>query len=319
MFPPGVTVERPSLDVGVVQPNSLEIDPRKTLDRYAAHVAAEDALIDVEVASVRAAGARVVVADAPAAAFVIAARAGVPGIGLANFSWDWIYEPFVEREPDAAPLLEHLRAQYGHASLLLRLPFHGDLSAFPRIEDIPLIGRRATADRLTTRRRYGLPTDVPLVLFSFGGHTTAGPNAERLSALSDYAFVATVPDGAGVRAVRHGRNLFVLPGLTDGYVDLVAASDVVITKPGYGIVADLLVNRVPALYVSRDGFREEPVLTRALKEEGRAVPLAREALDRLDLAPALERLLALDKPWTARPYDGAKVAARRILEIAGLG
>ena len=62
-------------------------------------------------------------------------------------------------------------------------------------------------------------------------------------------------------------------------VDLVAACDAVVTKPGYGIVADLLVDRVPALYVSRDGFREEPVLTRALEDEGRAVPLAREALD----------------------------------------
>src|SRR5207253_2780668 len=97
---------------------------------------------------------------------------------------------------------------------------------------------------------------------------------------------------------------------------LLAASDAVIMKPGYGIVADLLANRVPALYVSRDGFREEPILIRTLETEGRAVPLPRDALAALDLRPALDRLLSLDRPWTTRRIDGADVAARRILKIA---
>jgi UDP:flavonoid glycosyltransferase YjiC (YdhE family) len=200
----------------------------------------------------------------------------------------------------------------------LRLPFHGDLSVFPRIEDVPLIGRRSTAERAETRRRLGLPLDTPLVLFSFGGHVNKGPDADRLGLIEGYAFVTTGSDGEGDRAIRRGRNLFVLPELSSGYVDLLAASDVVIMKPGYGIVADLLANRVPALYVSREGFREEPVLIRALEEEGRAVPLPREALDVLDLGPALARLQTLDRPWTTRPIDGADVAAKRILQVAGL-
>src|SRR5262249_13633120 len=158
-------------------------------------------------------------------------------------------------------------------------------SAFPRIEDVPLIGRRSTAERTETRRRLGLPLDAPLVLFSFGGHVSKGPDAAQLGLIEGYAFVTTGPDGEGGRAIRRGRNLFVLPELASSYVDLLAASDVVIMKPGYGIVADLLANRVPALYVSREGFREEPVLIQALEDEGRAVPLPRQALDDLDLGP----------------------------------
>jgi L-arabinokinase len=318
MFPPEVTVERVALDIGVVQPNSLEIDARTTLDRYAAHVADEARLLATEVEIVRAAGARAIMADVPAAAFAIAAEAGLPGIGLGNFSWDWIYEPFVDARPERAPLLDHLRAQYAQSTLLLRLPFHGDLSVFPRIEDVPLIGRRSTVGRAETRRRFGLPLEAPLVLFSFGGHTSAGPDVARLASLSEYAFVATSPAVQSDRAIRQGRNLYVLPELAERYVDLLAASDAVIMKPGYGIVADLLANRVPALYVSRDGFREEPILIRALEDEGRAVPLGRDALDRLDLAPALDRLFSLDRPWAARPIDGATVAACRILDLAGV-
>ena len=318
IFPDSVSVEPCTIDVGVVQPNSLEIDARATLERYGRHLDGEAALLASEARAVRESGARVVVADVPAAAFAIARQADVPGIGLANFSWDWIYEPFVEDMPERAPLLDHLRAQYAQATLLLRLPFHGDLSAFPRIEDVPLIGRRSTAERAETRRRLGLPLEAPLVLFSFGGHVSNGPDAGRLGLLDGYTFVTTGPDGEGDRAIRRGRNLFGLPELSSGYVDLLAASDVVIMKPGYGIVADLLANRVPALYVSREGFREEPILIQALEEEGRAVPLPREALDTLDLGPALARLQTIDRPWTTRPIDGADVAARRILQVAGL-
>lgn len=324
IFPPGVEVQPCIIDVGVVQPSSLEIDAGATLDRCAEHAATEDALIGAEAARLREIDARVVVADVPAAAFPIAALAGVPSVGLANFSWDWIYEPFVAAAPERAALLDRLRAQYAQATLLLRLPFHGDLSAFPSIEDVPLIARRSTADRAETRRRLGLPADAPLVLFSFGGHANGGPDPARLAELGEYAFVATA-DGNGtsavaepVHAARLGRNLFVLPPLTDGYVDLLAACDAVVTKPGYGIVADILANRVSALYVSRDGFREEPVLVRALEDEARALPLDRAQLEALVLRPALEALAALDRPWTERRLDGAEVAARRILELADL-
>jgi hypothetical protein len=328
IFPPGVEVERAVVDAGVVQPNSLEVDPRATLERYAALLDDEPARIGAEAARLRALGASAVVADVPAAAFEIAARADVPGIALGNFSWDWIYEPFVALHPEYAPLVGHLRGQYGQASRLLRLPFHGDLGAFPVVEDVPLIARVSTVDRAQTRRALGLPLEAPLVLFSFGGHTSEQPDPDRLAALDEYAFVVTTatalanaptggPADADVRAVRHGPNLYVLPPLTDAYIDLLAACDAAIVKPGYGIVADLIANRVPALYASRDGYREEPVLVRALDEEARAIAVDRATLSALDLGPALGRLLALDRPWTDRPLDGADVVARRVLEIAG--
>ena len=323
IFPPGVEVEPCTIDAGVVQPNSLDIDPRATLERYAALVEGENVRLADEVARIRAIGARAIVADVPSAAFEIAERADIPGVGLANFSWDWIYEPFAEGRPEYAPLLEHLKRQYRRASLLLRLPFHEGLTAFPVVEDVPLIARRSTAGRTETRRRLGLPLDVPLVLFSFGGHAGDGPDEARLAHLDEYGFVATATTrdattSADSRAVRRGRNLFLLPQLADGYVDLLAACDVVVTKPGYGIVADLIANQVSALYVSRGGFREETVLVKALEEEARAVRLERSALDALHLGPALERLRALDRPWTSRALDGAEVAAGRILDLAGL-
>ena len=178
---------------------------------------------------------------------------------------------------------------------------------------MPLIARRSDADRSATRRSLGLPTAAPLVLLSFGGHLFDGPDAARLRTLDRYAFVVTDPTGGR----RTERNLFTLPPLGDEYVDLLAACDVVVTKPGYGIVADVLANRVPTLYVSRPGFREEPILAGALEDEGCALELPRTALERGDLGPWLDQLLALDHPWTNRRLDGADVAARCLRKELG--
>ena len=79
---------------------------------------------------------------------------------------------------------------------------------------------------------------------------------------------------------------------------------------------DCILVRDQAL-LGLQAFREEPVLVKALEEEARAVRLERSELDTLDLGPALARLQALDRRWTERRLDGAEVAARRILTLAG--
>jgi L-arabinokinase len=308
-------VER-SIDVGVVQPESFQVQVRATLDRYAALLEREPEFVDAEADELRRTGACAVVADIPSAAFVIAARASLPGIGVANFSWDWIYEPFLAVAPDRNGLVDHLRTQYRQASLLLRLPLHDGLTAFPRVEDVPLIARVSDADLGATRRRLGLPLEAPIVLLSFGGFEFHGLDVERLHALRDYAFVWTESAGRLDGTARRTGNLYTLPRHGYPYVDLVAACDAVVAKPGYGIAADCLANRVPILYSPRGWFREEPALGRELERLGHAVQLPREALAAWNLKPHLDTLLGLNHAWAEIRLDGAEVAARRILDMA---
>jgi hypothetical protein len=59
------------------------------------------------------------------------------------------------------------------------------------------------------------------------------------------------------------------------FVDVIAAADVVVTKPGYGTVSELILNQVPSLWVSRPGFAEEPIL-------GRRACLAHAVTEQID-------------------------------------
>src|SRR5690349_9168358 len=70
------------LDVGVVQPDSLEVDLQATWRAYAAIDADRDHLIDAEVAALASYRPTLVLADIPALAFDIADRLNVPGAAM---------------------------------------------------------------------------------------------------------------------------------------------------------------------------------------------------------------------------------------------
>jgi len=310
-----VSASRVHLDVGVVQENSLTLDPAATLARMEAILGEGDAILAREAAVLRDLGCRIVVGDIPPLAFPAAARAAVPSVAIANFSWDWIYRAYLPAAPAFGPIIEKMAAQYGTATLLLRLPFHGDLSAFPRHRDIPLIARRASLPRAEQRRRLGLDAS-PVALLSFGGFGLYELPVGRM-ARENPAWRFLVPwrpegDLPGNVRCFDGRRL--------RHEDLVAAADVVVTKPGYGIVAECLANGARVLYTSRGDFPEYPILVEALERHARARYISPDALLEGAVGEALDALLAQEgavAPLPPAAFEGAAVAAAAILEMAG--
>jgi L-arabinokinase len=314
LFPPD-TGHRPlRTDVGLVQRDGLEHDEDATLAALTPFLEGLPRLADEEAGRLRHRGVRLVLGDIPALAFDVADRLGVPAVALGNFSWDDVYAPLLGRWPGFAPVVERLRASYARAHLLLRLPFHLEMSAFPRRRELPLVARRPTRDQAEARRLTGIPPGATAVLLAFGGFELASPRADALRELEDFLFLRPVPAPRG----RLAANLIELPdhGLLP-FPDLLAACDAVITKPGYGMVADLLACRVPALYAERPRFAEYPVLAAAMERHGRALPIAREDLERGLVRPSLERLLALRTPWADLPLDGGERAAEALAELLG--
>ena len=99
------------------------------------------------------------------------------------------------------------------------------------------------------------------------------------------------------------------------YVSLLSACDAVVTKPGYGIVADCLANRVAMLFTDRGPFREYDILAQALPRLGRARYVPRDDVLAGRLGPHLDALLASPAPWTEQRMDGAQIVAERILSV----
>jgi L-arabinokinase len=309
---PPLTVRPIECDIGLVQRDALVIDEAATAGRWREFAAGWNELVDFEARWLKASRARLVLADIPPAAFAAAETAGVPAVALGNFSWDWIYAHVARRQPDLEEAAKVAREAYAKAEALLRLPFAGDLSAFRSIEDIPLVARRPRRSRQEARGALGWGGE-PTVLLSFGGPGLPGIDLAAYGALSEYRFVLTGASGDGEpppNLARLGGAELHAAGLE--YTDLVRAADVVVTKPGYGIVTDCIGAGTRMVYTDRGDFPEYPILSREMKRYLPAVHATNDEVRGGRLGPALEAVRALPVP--ARPrIDGAAVAAEWLL------
>ena len=300
-----------ALDVGVVQADSLTVDPVASLRSYAAIAAAKGVLVDREVRALDGARPSLVIGDIPAIAFDIAAELQVPSVAIANFSWDWIYEDYVGELPDFADVIGDLRQSYGRADLLMRLPMTCPMPAFRKCLDVPLVARRSGRDSTAIRDVLGIPKAAQVILLSFGGmglELAALPEAvgDRLYVLTDSVRADSLP--AGYMSFPNSR-LFAL-GVR--YEDLVAAVDVVMTKPGYGVVSECHANRSALVYTSRGRFAEYDVLVEYVEKHLACAFLSNEKLRAGQWDEAIDRALARSWPDETVAIDGAQLIANHL-------
>jgi hypothetical protein len=98
------------------------------------------------------------------------------------------------------------------------------------------------------------------------------------------------------------------------YEDLVAAVDIVVTKPGYGIIAECVANNSAILYTSRGHFPEYDVLVREMPRWLRCGFISNEDLLAGRWQEALDQLR--DQPAAPERIgtDGAERAVDQILK-----
>jgi UDP:flavonoid glycosyltransferase YjiC (YdhE family) len=315
-----VDVQAFETDPGMVQKDSLTLDEAATARAAADFYQNFDERVAAEARWLREAGARAVVADVPPLACAAAAQAGIPSIVMANFTWDWIYEALPGFDRAAPGVRAIIERAYGTATHALRLPLHGGFAPMaPVVRDIPLVARRASHSRTAVRAALGIPSERPVVLASFGGHDSRMPyetvSRRQLLTLLLTEFEArsnaTLPDLPSLRCVGSGE----LAARGMRYEDLVAAADVVVSKPGYGIVSECIANGAALLYTSRGAMIEYDVLVEEMPRWLRCRYIDRQELLDGRWEPAIMALLDQPPPLASLPATGADVAARFIAEV----
>ena len=124
------------------------------------------------------------------------------------------------------------------------------------------------------------------------------------------------PVDGGAAARSRAPNVYQLniPAITQQgirYEDIVASVDVVLSKPGYGIIAECAANDTALLYTSRGAFAEYHVLVDAMPKLVRCAYIEHDQLFAGAWSSTLQKLL--DQPTAAPPRtDGAAVVARRL-------
>jgi L-arabinokinase len=312
------TLEAGPCDTGIIQATSISHDDAATVRAAVEFYRTYSARVADEVARLARHDVGLVVGDIPPLAFSTAARLGVPSVAIGNFTWDWIYETHPGFLPDGQRALACIREAHSHVSLALELPFSGGFDVFRTVEPLPLVARRATGGRAETRAFFGLPATAPVALLSFGGYGLPSLDLAAIDcgrewtiATTDRVTNDTRPLPPYVRVI--GEQSFL--GSPFRYEDLVAAADVIVTKPGYGIIAECVSTGTAMLYTSRGDFREYDVLVSALPDRVRARYISQTDLFAGRWREALEAVRSLPEPSVRMATNGAEVAARRLADM----
>jgi hypothetical protein len=297
-------------DTGVVQIDSLRLDEAATIREAAAFHRRLPELAQAEAALLERHGARLVISDAPPLGCAAAALAGLPSIVISNFTWDWIYEGYADHLACAPDLVPVIRDAYAQASEGWRLPMAGGFASFDRLRELPFVARHAKHERDYVLGVLGLPRGAPLVLSSFGGYGVHDLDLARLDCTGDYAVVLSgrEPPPALPRGVYFADERLLYERELR-YEDLVAAVDVVLTKPGYGIISECIANETAMLYTSRGSFAEYDVLVREMPRYLRCGFIGHDDLFAGHWRASLDRLAAGPVPPERPATDGALIAA----------
>jgi hypothetical protein len=304
------TLRPGACDSGIVQSSSVAHDDAATIEQAGQFYSTFDARVADEARQLGNDDVRLIVGDIPPLAFEVATLLGVPSIALGNFTWDWIYEtqPGFDAIDGLLPLI---RTAYGKTTRALELPFAGGFAVFPRVEKLPLVARRPTRGRAETRTHFRVPPDRPAALLSFGGYGL--PSLDRWTVVTTDRITPVSGRDRPANVVFLAEEAFLTGSFR--YEDLVASCDVVVTKPGYGIIAECIASATPILYTSRGTFREYDLLVEEMPKYLRCRFISQQDLFAGRWRAALDTLVAQPPPPETMAVNGAEVAARKIAEV----
>lgn len=300
------TIRPGSFDVGMVQLDSIRVDVSATLQKVKALYARKEELIRTEAEFLRDAGVSLVVVDVAALPVEAAKMVGLPVVAVGNFSWDWIYGDFAETNPAWCPLIHEFEQAYGKVDLLLRLPFAEPMKAFPKIEDIPLVATAGRGRRDELLKLTGCDPNKKWVLISFTSLEWDERALNEADRLSEYEFFTVKP------LEWRRRNIHAIDRKQIPFSDVLASADVVISKPGFGLLSECVLNRKPLVYADRADFREYHVLVEGIRKYLKNVHIPADLLYRGKLGDALGAIWSQPEPKDTLAAGGDEIAARRM-------
>jgi len=300
-------------DVGLVQRDSIRADVDATLEPWGKLLAQRSRLVDEEARFLDLTRAALVVADIPALPLEAAAQVGIPSIAIGNFGWDWIYSAYRGRHQDWDSVITSIEDGYRKADLLLRLPFSEPMSIFDRQVCIPLVSEPGRKRRDWIARTSGADPTKTWYLLSFSTLEFDTGAVRKMSEIHDVEFITVLP------LSWDAPNFHELDNAQIRFPDIVASCDAVISKPGFGILSECVVNRKPIIYVERTDFLEYDVLEKGIKETLQHVHLPAERLYKGEMRKALDQLLDAPQPRHLLEGGGAAKASRILADYWELG
>jgi len=300
-----------TFDCGCIQTDGVTVDIGRTIAAYTAIADANRSLLDSEVQWCTKNAIDVLVSDCVPFAFDVACAAKVRSMAITNFTWYDIYEDYIIDYPNFKPILTHIKKQYSQADVLLALEAALPMPYFKRRINIPLVGRVGTNRRAQICTMLSINPDKHIGLIYTGTYGMDTIPWKLLERFNDWHFIGVYP------LPSNPSNFSLLSEEQCCYADIIASSDLMISKIGYGVYAECLLNGLPLLYVPREDFAEYPILEAGIISWGYGFGLHKSDFYGLHWDKVLANVITRQRPLPV-VSDGAQLCADEIMNGAAL-
>ena len=191
-----------------------------------------------------------IISDVSAMPLISAKKNGIPSIVISNFSWHDVID-FISNDKSNL-LLE----AYQNADFSIKLPFGTKMGHFKKQKQVGLVCRKTTQSKEKIRKKLKIKNSDKVVLFALG-------NSKQKISCQDEKNIKVLSMGTNIQNCQ----FLDLSNWIEGQ-NIVAASDLVICKCGYGFVSECFTNNVPFYYVSDDNHIEQKSISDQLRKIG---------------------------------------------------
>lgn len=249
---PRTTIEKIITDVGPLYDwTKNKVDMDLTISNYLKFIKNEQSWISKESSSFKKKPADLIIADISPMALRLAEQVRCQALSISNFSWIDILEKLPAHQ-NKKNVLEWLKESFPLAEFAIKLPLSMKLHGYPRIKESGLLSRNLTSSRKNILQNFGMGT-YPISSY-LGEYKTK---------------IFTKNRSTNVIELRGG-NIF----LNDKRIknefyegqNIVAISQLVVTKIGYGIMSDCLKFRRPMILISRGNYPENESLRKEIEK-----------------------------------------------------
>ncbi len=291
-------------DVGLAQKTALEADLGETLTRLNHFFPLQASMISSLSSFLLERPCDLVISDIAPMGILASRHAGLRSVLIENFTWDWLYEEYLAEDARFKKVIVYLKEVFELADFHIQTepvcsPGLVHLTTGP-------VSRKPRLTPSDVKTRLGIPGDAKMVMITMGGIPESYP---FLREMEDYASVYFILSGAAEKPDRRG-NMVCLPHRSKFYhPDLINASDALIGKIGYGILAETYFAGVPFGYIERQHFRESGVLASFVRDRMAGLPIRTTDFYGGSFLSLLPQLLSMPRLLRTEPNGAEQVAS----------
>lgn len=285
-FVPELTFRKISLDTGCAQADFIAVNRPQSYLNLAQFLENEHSWCEKEIQWLEENEIDLLISDVPSVPLKAAKQVGIPAMVIANFNWHDIYSGFPEA-PRYPELITTLRDHYAACDMQILPQLHLENNVVPRLETVGLLS--LPGNDIRDELVEVLPDTAinrPLIFIYLGQYDCSAIQWQKLEKMSDYFFLTRdeVPEGISCSNLKVLDEKFAFP-------DLMASSQLVVTKAGYSTLATAFSHNKPVVTCERPGFKEFEAVQACLTDFGIGEILASEPFYNLDWQESIKKAL----------------------------